>query len=42
MNLQLDIDSQEVLADDYMLILDMVDEALRNREYKDFDDGLNS
>ncbi len=42
--LQLDIDSEEVLAEDYNVnsFLDTVDEALESREYKDFNDGLNS
>ena len=41
--LQLDLDSQEVLAaDNINLFLDMVDEALRDREYKDFNDSLNT
>ena len=33
-----------MLAEDYNinLFLDTVDEALRNREYKDFNNGLNS
>ena len=42
--LQLNLESQEILAEDYNvnLFLERVDEALRYREYKDFDDGLNS
>ena len=41
--LQLDLDSQEVLAaDNINLFLDTVDEALRDREYKDFNDSLNT
>ena len=42
--LQLNIDSQEILAEDYNvnLFLVTVDNALRNRKYKDFNDGLNS
>ena len=42
--LQLNLDSQEILAEDYNvnLFLERVDEALRCREYKDFNDGLNS
>ena len=36
--LQLNIDSQQVLAEDN-LFLDMADKALMNREYKDFNDG---
>ena len=42
--LQLNIDSQEILVEDYNvnLFLETVDEALRNREYTDFNDGLNS
>ena len=42
--LQLNLDSQEMLAEDYNvnLFLERVDEALRYREYKDFNDGLNS
>ena len=39
----LDLDSQEVLAaDNINLFLDTVDEALRDREYKDFNDSLNT
>ena len=36
--LQLNLDSQEILAEDYNvnLFLERVDEALRCREYKDF------
>ena len=39
--LQLNI---EILVEDYNvnLFLETVDEALRNREYTDFNDGLNS
>ena len=42
--LQLNLDSQEILAEDYNvgLFLERVDEALRYREYKDINDGLNS
>ena len=42
--MQLNLDSQEILAEDYNvnLFLERVDEALRCREYKDFNDGLNS
>ena len=42
--LQLNIDSKEILVEDYnvYLFLETVDEALRNREYTDFNDGLNS
>ena len=42
--LQLNIDNQEILVEDYNvnLFLETVDEASRNREYTDFDDGLNS
>ena len=42
--LQLNLDSQEILAEDYNvnLFLETVDEALRCREYIDFSDGLNS
>ena len=42
--LQLNLESQEILAENYNvnLFLERVDEALRYREYKDFDDGLNS
>ena len=41
--LQLNLDSQEILAEDYNVNLFLeVDEALRWREYKDFNDGLNS
>ena len=42
--LQLNLDSQEILAEDYNvnLFLERVDAALRCREYKDFNDGLNS
>ncbi len=42
--LQLNLDSQEILAEDYNvnLFLESVDGALRYREYKDFDYGLNS
>ena len=42
--LQLNLDSQEILAEDYNvnLFLERVDEALRCREYKDFNDGLSS
>ena len=42
--LHLNIDSQEILAEYcYVnLFLETVDEALWNREYKDFNDGLNS
>ena len=36
--LQLNIDSQQVFAENN-LFLDMADKALRNREYKDFNDG---
>ena len=39
--LQLNIDSQEILLEDYNVNL-FLDEALRNREYTDFNDGLNS
>jgi len=40
--LPLNLDSQEVLAEDYIvnLFLKREDEALRNRENKDFNDGL--
>ena len=38
--LQLNIDSQEILVQ-VNLFLETVDEALRNREYTDFNDGLN-
>ena len=40
----LHIDGQEILVEDYNvnLFLETVDEALRNREYTDFKDGLNS
>ena len=43
MLLQLNTDSQEILVEDYKvnLFLETVDEALRNREYTDFNDGLN-
>ena len=42
--LQLNIDSQEMLAEDYNvnLFLEIVDETLRKEYYKDFNDGLNS
>ncbi len=42
--LLLHLDSQEILAEDYniYLFLERVDEAFRYREYKDFNDGLNS
>ena len=41
--LQLNLDSQEILAEDYNvnLFLERIDEPLRYREYKDFNDGLN-
>ena len=41
---QLNLDSQEVLAKDYNTdsFLDTLDEASRNRECKDFSDGLSS
>ena len=44
MLLQLNIDSREVLAEDYNvnLFLELVDKVSRNREYKNFNDGLNS
>ena len=40
----LHLDSQEIPAEDYNvnLFLERVDEALRYREYKDFNDSLNS
>ena len=40
--LQLNLDSQKILAEDYNanLFLEREDEALRYREYKDFNDGL--
>ncbi len=42
--LQLNLGSQEILAEDYNinLFLERVDEALRCREYKSFNDVLNS
>ena len=42
--LQLNLDSQEILAEDYNvnLFLERVDEALRCREYKDFNDVFTS
>ena len=42
--MQLNLDSQEMLAEDYNvnLFLERVDEALRYREYKDFNDGYKS
>ena len=42
--LPLNLDSQERLAEDYNVNLfkERVDEALRCREYRDFNDGLNS
>ena len=41
-DLLLQLDSQEILVEDYNvnLFLETVDEALRNREYTDFNDGL--
>ena len=41
--LQLNLDSQELLAEDYNVNLfsERVDEALRYREYTDFNDGLS-
>ena len=38
--LQLNIDSQEILVEDYNVKL-FLETALRNREYTDFNDGLN-
>ena len=42
--LQLNVDGQKILAEYYNvnLFLERVDEALRYREYKDFNDGINS
>ena len=42
--LQLNTDSQEILAEDYNVnwFLETVDKGLRNKEYKDSNDGLNS
>ena len=42
MLLQINLDSQEILAEDYNvnLLLERVDEALKYREYKNFNDGF--
>ena len=40
----LNLDSQEILAEGYKVafFLERVNEALKYRDYKDFNDGLNS
>ena len=42
--LQLNLDSQEILAEDYNVnaFLERVDAVLREREYREFNEGLNS